>query len=283
MKKEGVGARKACTVMQWEHVKVTTLDSRRRGKSKASMDGTQTKILTLAEEEQLCIWIKVQGQNLGGANRQAVARKVVEIIWSDQSREEVDRNHDTRFVVQSPAGVEKGTAEYWKAKYQDAERVKCNLQETPILPADCKVLQVPKKAIEPASRTAVESKQGSFYFRNLVPDAQKRKDDKEEETERKKQRKEDASDRKSAKEAAQEAAVELWESENEHLAFCVCWVPGAKALYKCATKHLCGQCLEVKSCVCRAKKCKDGRSEEDASSSIAGDLFESATMDSDSE
>jgi hypothetical protein len=176
----------------------------------------------------------------------------------DQSREEVDRNHDTRFVVQSPAGVEKGTAEYWKAKYQGAERVKCNLQETPILPADCKVLQVPKKAIEPASRTAVESKQGSFYFRNLVPDAQKRKDDKEEETERKKQRKEDASDRKSAKEAAQEAAVELWESENEHLAFCVCWVPGAKALYKCATKHLCGQCLEVKSCVCRAKKCKDG-------------------------
>jgi hypothetical protein len=57
-----------------------------------------------------------------------------------------------------------------------------------------------------------------------------------------------------------------------------------RALYnKCATKHLCGQCREVKSCVCRAKKCKDGRSQADADGSVAGDLFESATMDSDSD
>jgi hypothetical protein len=103
MKKEGVGARKACTVMQWEHVKVTTLDSRRRGKSKASMDGTQTKILTLAEEEQLCIWIKVQGQNLGGANRQAVARKVVEIIKLRKATQKAAGiNGGRKFVGLSP-------------------------------------------------------------------------------------------------------------------------------------------------------------------------------------
>ena len=56
-----------------------------------------------------------------------------------------------------------------------------------------------------------------------------------------------------------------------------------KALYKCATKHLCGQCLEVKPSICRAGKCKVERCTTDASSSVAGDLFESATMDSDSD
>jgi hypothetical protein len=191
--------------------------------------------------------------------------------------------HETRFVVQSPGGVEKGTAEYWKAKFQDANRVIFNLQETPFLPGDCKVLQVPRKALDPPSRVAVESNQGSFYLRNLVPAAAKRKEEKESEAQRKKQKKSDASQRKSAKEAAQEADVESWEGENEHLTFCVCWVPGVKALYKCATKHLCGQCLEVKPSICRAKKCKDGRSQADADGSVAGDLFESATMDSDSD
>jgi hypothetical protein len=118
MKKHNVGAKKACTAMQWEHVKPTTLDSRRSGASKASMHGAQMKILTLAEEEQLCIWIKVQALNAGGANRQAVERKVIEIVKLRQATQKAAGiTGGRKFVALSPPARAALSAEHLGPKW----------------------------------------------------------------------------------------------------------------------------------------------------------------------
>jgi len=118
MKKHNVGAKKACTAMKWEHVKPTTLDSRRSGASKASMHGAQMKILTLAEEEQLCIWIKVQALNAGGANRQAVESKVIEIIKLRQATQKAAGiTGGRKFVALSPPARAALSAEHLGPKW----------------------------------------------------------------------------------------------------------------------------------------------------------------------
>ena len=61
----------------------------------------------------------------------------------------------------------------------------------------------------------------------------------------------------------------------------VCWVPGVKETHLCKDTHLCGVCREVKASICRCKKCKEAREEQNPATAVIGGLFESHSSDPD--
>mmetsp|Transcript_9553 Transcript_9553/g.31196 ORF Transcript_9553/g.31196 Transcript_9553/m.31196 type:complete len:268 (+) Transcript_9553:435-1238(+) len=193
----------------------------------------------------------------------------------------VSKKRRIETVVESPEGVEKGSAAYWKAKYEDAKGIIKLQSEREVDPKEAGILPVVQRqnTTKNMSRIRITDGHGSATMSNLLQQREAQRTDKERQAQEKKAKADERAKKKNEKNANTKA---LWDAFQLCKDGCVCddLAPGVEAC-EASKMKLRPYCGELKKRACSKKKCREQKQKEEEEAEEEEDDYEGEEDDED--